>query len=265
MGRRRDRVLRAALLLTVALSFMPAAVGAAPVKMRYPEALTHGFLVLSDTGGHALAHGELTQWFERRAVASRLTFHFDDGSLYDETMQFSQNPVFRVLSYRLVQRGPAFKGESLDYQFDRSGKYKVRYREAPDKDEEQKSGTIEVPDDVSNGMTSVLVKNLPRGASATTHVLAFTPEPHVLELHLRPEGSDQFWVGPHADTATRFLAEPNVTGVTGVIAKMVGKDPPAVHIWIAQGKAPTFLKFEGALYLDGPTWRIEPSAPRWKE
>jgi hypothetical protein len=153
----------------------------------------------------------------------------------------------------------------LDYQFDRSGKYKVRYREAPDKDEEQKSGTIEVPDDVSNGMTSVLLKNLPRGASATTHVLAFTPEPHVLELHLRPDGSDQFWVGPHADTATRFLAEPNVTGVTGVVAKLVGKDPPAVHIWIAQGKAPTFLKFEGALYLDGPTWRIEPSAPRWKE
>ena len=40
---------------------------------------------------------------------------------------------------------------------------------------------------------------------------------------------------------------------------------PAVHIWIAQGKAPTFLKFEGALYLDGPTWCIELSAPRWKE
>jgi hypothetical protein len=249
----------------IAIWVLPGVAAGAAIPMRYPEGLARGFLVLSDTADRALARGEVTQWLERRTVVSRMTFHFDDGSLYDETVRFTQNSVFRVVSYRLVQRGAAFKDESLDFEFDRSGNYKVRYREAPGKDEQRKSGTIEIPDDVSNGMTSVLLKNLPRGASAVTHTMAFTPEPHVLELHLAPDGTDRFSVGRTVDTATRFLVEPKVTGVTGVIATLLGKDPSPVHMWIAQGKAPTFLKFEGALYLGGPTWRIELSSPSWKK
>jgi len=79
-----------------------------PVRMRYPEGPSHGFVVLSESG-RTIAHGELIQWLERRVIASRLIYRFDNGSLYDEVVRFTQQPVFRIQSYHLVQRGPSFK------------------------------------------------------------------------------------------------------------------------------------------------------------
>lgn len=248
-------------VLTVAL--VPAVAAAAPIKTRFPEGPTRGFLVLSDTAGKPLAHGELTQWMERNDVANRLVFQFADGSLYDETVRFSQRGVFQLLSYRLVQKGPSFT-TSTDVEFDRTGRYRARTRDAPDEDEETASGRIDVPSDVSNGMASMLLKNLPQGASATTHVLAFTPQPRILEMRLAPEATDAFWLGATEGSAARYLAEPKVTGATGVVATVIGKQPPSVRFWLAQGKVPAFIRFEGPVYAEGPTWRIELAAPRWK-
>lgn len=262
-GDRRGRIHPAALVLAIGISLAPTLVSAAPITMRYPEGPARGFLVLSDLAGSTLAHGELIQWLERQVIASRLVIRFDDGSLYDEIVRFSQNRVFRVLSYHLVQKGPAFT-EPMEVQFDRSGRYRVRLRPAPDEEEQQAAGTIKIPEDVSNGMTSTLLKNLKRGASATTHLLAFTPKPRVLELHLTPEGTDQFWIGRNPERATRYLIKPEVTGITGVLASVVGKQPPSFHMWIAEGKAPVLVKFEGPLYADGPIWRIELASLRWK-
>ncbi|MGE0517630.1 MAG: hypothetical protein AB7P78_01325 [Candidatus Binatia bacterium] len=242
---------------------LPVSAGADPVRMRQPECSAHGFLVLEDASGTVRAHGELTQWVERGAIASRLVFHFDDGSLYDELVRFSQRPVFRVLSYRLVQRGGSFK-DSSDIQFDRSGKYRASIQKASDEEPETAAGTMEIPEDVSNGIVSILLKNLAPGASATTHLLAFRPEPILLELELRPEGSDEFWVGSSAGKATRFVVTPRVVGIKGVFATATGKQPQAFRMWIAQGRAPVLLRFEGPLYMDGPPWRIEHGAPRWQ-
>ena len=147
----------------VALSLSARAAPGEPVRMRYPEGPSHGFVVLSEAG-RTIAKGELIQWLERRVIASRLIFRFDDGSLYDEVVRFTQQPVFRIQSYRLVQRGPSFKA-ATEVEFERSGKYRATVKQA-DKEEERDSGTIEVPEDVSNGLTSVLLKNLKAGTSA---------------------------------------------------------------------------------------------------
>ena len=238
--------------------------GAAPVTMRFPEGPAHGFVELSDLAtGKTLAHGELIQWIERRAIVSRLVFRFADGSLYDETVRFAQRPVFRVLSYDLKQKGPSFPDDS-HVKFDSSGKYDVRQR-VVGKPEKRASGTTEIPADVSNGLTSVLLKNLPKGGSANTHLMTFVPEPLVLDLELSPEGTEPFSVGGVSSDATRFLLKPTVPGVKGVLASIAGKQPPQVRIWIAPEPAPVLVRFEGALFVDGPPWRIELSAPRWKK
>ena len=58
-------------------------------------------------------------------VESRMVFRFKDGSLYDETVVFTQERVFTMQSYRLVQRGPAF-AEDTEISLERaSGKYRV--------------------------------------------------------------------------------------------------------------------------------------------
>ena len=59
--------------------------------------------------------------------------------------------------------------------------------------------------------------------------------------------------------------EPKVPGIKGAVATVIGKQPPSFRMWLTPDPAPAFLKFEGALYADGPTWRISPSSPKWKE
>jgi hypothetical protein len=55
----------------------------------------------------------------------------------------------------------------------------------------------------------------------------------------------------------------DIGGLTGVVATVLGKDPPDLRFWVSTGPLPAFLKFEGAMYLKGPRWRIELAAPRW--
>ncbi len=234
------------------------------VPVRFPEGPAHGFVLVSGEDGGSLAHGELEQWFEGDVVASHLVFHFDDGSLYDELVRFSQRRVFRLESYHLVQHGPSFT-ETLDAAFDRSGQYRVRRRATADAEEEQADGhTDDLPADVGNGMTSILLKSLTPGQSTTTHLVTFRPTPLVLQLHLDPEGHDRYWIGKEARTATRFRVQPEVTGVRGIVASMAGKQPPMLHVWIAQGRAPAMVAFQGPLVMDGPVWRIEPTGPVWR-
>jgi hypothetical protein len=260
-------MIRGVVLVCAALTatLLPERVGAAPVRMRFPEGPAHGFIALSDAAsGTVLAHGEVIQSLEGRTVASRLVIRFDDGSLHDETVHFTQRPVFRVVSYHLVQEGPSFM-ERIEVTFDRTGHYRVRRRAKPGAQLEEATGHFDVPDDMSNGMTSTLLKNLMPKNSATTHVVRFRPEPVVLEYRLEPEGTDRFWVGRASGEATRFVIRPEATGLTGVLATLAGKQPPPFRMWIARGAAPTLVRFEGPLYVDGPTWRIEITGPRWKE
>lgn len=232
--------------------------------MRFPEGPAHGFFTVSDAAsGRKLADGELVQSLEKRVIASRLLIRFDDGSLYDETVRFTQRPAFRLTSYELTQKGPAFDQDQR-ITFDASGRYDVRQR-THGEDEKRASGTTDVPEDVSNGLTSILAKNLPQGVSAEAHLLTFRPEPMLLDLTVTPEGSDPYWVGGARSEATRFVIEPTVPGVKGVLATIVGKEPPTVRMWIAPQPAPVLVRFEGALYVDGPEWRIDLSAPRWKK
>jgi hypothetical protein len=234
--------------------------GAAPVAVRFPESPSHGFLFLRSHGGDTLADGEIVQVVRGQRVESRLIFRFKDGSLFDETVTFSQQRVFRLLSYRLVQRGRAFP-ETSEITFSRETKrYTAR---VGDKEAGRASGTLDLPNDLHNGMTGMLVKNLPPGATASGHLVAFTPKPQLLDTTLRPEGEDRYLVGDTAGTATRYLVKLEIAGLKGVLADLLGKTPPEGRYWFSKGPAPGFMKFEGAMFLNGPKWRIELGAPRW--
>jgi hypothetical protein len=64
--------------------------------------------------------------------------------------------------------------------------------------------------------------------------------------------------------ATQYIIKIDIGGVTGVAAKVVGKQPPPVHIWVTANE-PTFLRSDGPLYEDGPIWRIEIASPIWQK
>jgi hypothetical protein len=245
--------------LLVLLLALVGGASAEPVAVRFPEGVTHGFLVLRSDRGEVLANGELLQTSEGGGLQSRLAFKFKDGSLYDETVTFSQKKVFRLLAYRLVQRGPSFP-EATEVAFDRAGgRYRARV------DDESADGTLELPEDLHNGLTGLLIRNLKTGATGHGHIYAFTPKPRLLRTTLAPEGEDRYHIGDTTRTASRYLVTIEIGGLTGVVASVLGKDPPDLRYWISTGPLPAFLKFEGAMFLKGPRWRIEQAAPRWPD
>ena len=195
-------------------------------------------------------------------MANRLPLHFKDGSLYDETLTFSQNRVFRLEAYRLTQRGPSFP--LTEVAFDRvSGRYTARTQDGKDGKVETAGGELEMPDDLYNGMALTLLKNLPAGATAAAHMVAFTPKPRVIKMGLAQEGTDSARVAGANRKANRYLVKLEVGGLTGVVASLVGKDPPDLRYWLIPGQVPAFGKFEGAMFLNGPTWRIEQIPIEW--
>jgi hypothetical protein len=239
---------------------MNSRVDGAPIAVRFAESTTHGFLVIRNQQGDILAHGEVVQVPRGPRIENRMTFRFMDGSFWEESLSFTQHKVFRLMSYRLVQTGPAFP-ETTDVSFDRdTGRYRAKIG-----GDDATEGKVELPEDLNNGMTSTLIKNLPAGVSSTGHNIVFTPKPRILDTELRPESEDRYFVGDAAGTATRYVLKMKPRGVARVVAPILGKDPPEVRFWVSNGTAPTFVKSEGPVFLNGPIWRIELTAPRWGE
>jgi hypothetical protein len=250
-----------AVLLAMAL-FAATPAFAEPVKVRLQEGNTRGFLVLRPPGADPIAYGELGQKPAGKFLENRLLLNFKDGSVYDETLTFSQNGVFRLESYRLTQRGPSFP--LTEVAFDRrSGRYTARTQDGKEGKVETAGGVLEMPDDLYNGMALTLLKNLPAGATVAAHMVVFTPKPRVIKMGLAQEGTDPVRVGGATRTANRYLVKLEVGGVTGLLASLVGKDPPDLRYWLIPGDVPAFGKFEGAMFLKGPTWRIEQIPIEW--
>ena len=259
----RQSLRRMAILLTCAALFQPGNLAAELVAARHLEGLAHGFLVLHSMDGEHLADGELIQNVRGGRVTMQLVFHFRDGSLHDETAVYSQRGSFRLLSYHLVQKGPAFKTQ-LEVSFDTSsGRVSVRYSE-----ENGESKTInerpKLPPDVANGMILALLKNIrPETQPTTVSMLAATPKPRVVKLQIAPQDEEAFTTGSTRRKATHFVVKVELGGITKLVAPLLGKQPADTHVWILQGQAPAFVKFEGQLWIGGPIWRIELSSPAW--
>lgn len=251
------RVLWVALI--IALTW-PSSLEAAPIKVRLSEGNLRGFLVLRTMDGKAIAHGELVQRLVGGLIESRLTLNFVDGSLWDEHVTFSQKDVFRLEAYRLVQRGPSYPTSEISFDR-RNGRYQARTQEKKGDDPKEASGELDMPDDLYNGMALVLLKNPTSGAS--TRIAVFTPKPRIITMELTHEGDDTVRVGPTAKTARRYLVKLEIGGLTGLMAAVIGKNPPDLRYWLVSGDVPAFVKFQGAMYLNGPVWRLELAPVEW--
>lgn len=257
-------VVKRGLLVLVAVALVQSA-AAAPVAVRFPEGVTHGFLLLRTVDGGLIASGDLLQVARGGKVESRMVFDFKDGSLFDETVVFTQQRVFAMQSYHLVQRGPAFAEDTEISLLRASGKYRVKTKSHKDGREEVIQGALDLPPDVYNGIVITAVKNLPKGARATVHLVAFTPKPLLIELELTPAGEDKMMVGQVSRTAIHYVFKPHPGPWLELFAKLFGRMPSDYHVWLVTDGAPSFARFEGPLNPTGAVWRIELTSPRWPE
>ena len=254
--------------LAIVLSLIPFAPGgadAAPVPVRFPEGLTHGFLLIRSPAGDIVGHGELTQIVKEGGVAeSRLVFRFKDGSVHDEKVAFSQQRVFTLIRYQLTQRGPSFP-EQMDVLVDRgTSTYEVRARTREDGTEKVLTGDIDVPKDAYNGMIVTTLLNLPRGMNETVNVLAFVPEPTPIALELAFVGEQVIRIGDQPRKALQYAFKPDIGPVKKFLGKMLGKLPTdfRYHCYILADEVPSFVRFEGPLQLMGPMLSIELISPQ---
>jgi hypothetical protein len=233
------------------------------VSVRHREGRIHGFLVLQDLNDHLLASGTSVQYARGNRMISELSFRFKDGSVYEETTAYSQNRTFRLLTYHLVQKGPAFK-DAIDMSLNTStGQVTVRYTDHDGK-ETTTNERRHLPTDLANGMVPTLLADIDPSAPKTTlSMLVATPKPRVVKLEISPAGEESFSVGGSAEKASRYVVKVNIGGIAGVVAPIIGKQPPDTHVWMIGGKAPGFLKSEGPAFQDGPIWRIALASPVW--
>jgi hypothetical protein len=250
-----------ATLLACAAPFEPIVASAEQVRVRHMEGLMHGFLALRTLDGKRLADGELTQVAEGDRVTSRLIFRFKDGSVYDDTTIFSQRGAFRLLSDHLVQRGPSFKQTMETSVEASSGQVMVRYKDQDGKEkivDEQR----DLPADVANGLLFTLLKHIqPNAPQTTVSMVAATPKPRVVKLEILPEGKKGIASGNTKHETVRYVLKVKIGGVAGLVAPVLGKQPPDTHVWVLTGDAPAFVKLEGPLYAGGPVWCIELASP----
>ncbi len=257
------------LLLTGVFALGLGAWSAAPMPavtlppVHHAPGTLHGFLVLRSIDGAVVGDGELIQTASGDRITTRTTFHFHDGSLNDETAVFSVRGVYRLISDRLVQRGPMFehpltleidmpKGRVVVHSTDEHGADKVSDQQ------------MTLPADLGNGLLITLVQDI--GAAdlpRTIPFLAATPGTRLVKLVVTRTGSAPFSIGKLSQTAAEYLVKTDIGGVAGVVAPIVGKQPADAHVWVLTGDAPVFVKSEAPLFPGGPILRIELTSPQW--
>lgn len=236
---------------------------AEPVAVRHVEGLVHGFLTLRAPDGTIIANGDLIQNGHGTQVNTQLVFRFKDGSLHDDRAVFSQRGNFRLISDHLVQRGPSFERPLEMTITAQTGQVTVRYK---DDHGEQKTEAehLDLPPDVSNGMIITLLKNVRRTAlPESLSLVAATPKPRLVKLKLSVAGLDPFSTGSVSRRATHYVLKVDIGGVAGLVAPLIGKQPPDSHVWILEGEAPAFVKSDAPFFMGGPLWRTDLVSPVW--
>ncbi len=257
----RARSIVISLICACVLSGAWASASAVPV--RYKEGLLHGFLVLSTLDGKAIAEGDLTQVPHGNRITSRLSYRFKDGSREEETAIFSQRGNFRLISYHLVQKGPAFQHATEVTIMASTGQVTVQ---STDDDGKEKtfSERMKLPPDLANGLVLTLLKNLgPNAPPIEVSMLVATPKPRLVKLAISSQPKEPFTLAGAGREALHYAIKVEIGGITGLVAPWLGKQPPDSHIWILGGESPTFVKSETLSYMGGPMWRTELVAPLW--
>ena len=232
------------------------------IAVQFPEGSVHGFLQVSGTDGKVIAGGDLVEMTKRDEVTVRLVFHFKDGSVDDERAVYSQRGHFRLMSDRHIQRGPSF-AHAVDVALD-MGTSTVTTRSGVAGQETAATVHMDLPPDLANGMLLMMLKNVsPTGPAKTVSYLAATPKLKLVHLRIEPAGEQGFVVGGVRHGAMRYTVTPEIGGLEGAVAPMLGMQPKATEVWMSGGDVPAFARLEGPTFLGGPQWTVEMAKPSW--
>jgi hypothetical protein len=237
---------------------------AQPIPARVQIGTVEGFFEVRSEDGHLLASGTASEVAHGGRITSHTVFNFKDGSLDDETTVFLQSRTLRLLSDRHIQKGPFF-AHPMDVSVDAgSGEFTVR---SVDKDgkEQVKTDHLTLPVDLANGMIPVVAENMRPDTAETVSMVVATPKPRLVKLVLSSLGEEIFSAAGSSHKAIHYQIKIELGGVAGVVAPIVGKQPPDIQLWITGGQAPIFVREQGPLESEGPITTIHLAGTDWPE
>jgi hypothetical protein len=121
---------------------------------------------------------------------------------------------------------------------------------------------MKLPPDLGNGLLIPLLEDLDaKQLPLTVPLLVATPGLRVVKLVVTSAGTAKFQTGRITRTATDYLVKTDIGGLAGVVAPIVGKQPPDAHVWILADAVPVFIRSEAPLAAGGPLVRAELTSP----
>jgi len=246
------------LLLSVVVAMtivIPSAAERIPVRQQ--QLPRRGSMVARSSDGKVVANFEILQTVQGDEVTIQLTYHFLDGSIDEETTTYSQRGTFGLVRNHHVQKGPFFT-RPVDFAVDaRTG---TATSITTDSGGKAHSSTehLSLPDDVANGFIGTLLLNVPRN-TPPFHVGLVTPfgGGRLVKLTISPEGEQSFLAAGQPAKATVFRIHPELGGIIGILAKLIGIQPKDVMVWVQEGDRPAVVRIVGQLGGYGPVLSSE--------
>jgi hypothetical protein len=99
------------------------------IPAKHKEGPSHRFLVVRTMEGKSIATRDLIQTVRSGRTVSRLIFHFTDGSIQDETTEFTQRDEFQLLSDHLISKGPSFTVQLESSLDTRTSQFTAHYQD----------------------------------------------------------------------------------------------------------------------------------------
>jgi hypothetical protein len=225
---------------------------AEPISVRHIQRPMHRFMVARSEAGKIIGNGEFSQVVLGDEVTMRLTYHFVDGSIDDETTTYRQQGTFRLVRNHHIQKGPFFvkpvdftveaaTGIATSRTVDKNGQVHVE------------SEHMNLPDDLANGFVGTLLLNVLHNTTPfRVGMLAPVGSGRLIRILISPEGEQPFHTTGQTFTATVFRIHPELGGIVGVIAQLIGLQPKDVMVWVLEGEEPAVVRIVGQLGGYGP-------------
>jgi hypothetical protein len=243
---------RSKLFVASLLTIMLGTPAAEQIPVRHIQRPMHRFMVARSEAGKIIANGEFWQVAAGDEVTMRMTYKFLDGSLDEETTTYSQEGTFRLVRNHHVQKGPFFE-KPVDFSVEAAtGMVSSRTVDKNGK-QDVKSAHMHLPDDVTNGFVGTLLLNVPNNTGPfRAGILAPVGMGRLIRILITPEGEQPFRMAGQTLKATVFRIHPELGGIVGVIAPLIGLQPKDVMVWVLEGDEPAVVRIVGQLGGYGP-------------
>ena len=225
---------------------------AEPILVRHVQRPTHRLMVARSEAGNIIANCEFLQVVQGDEVTMHLTFKFVDGSLDDETTTYRQQGTLRLVRNHHVQKGPFFV-KPVDFTVEAATGIATSRTEDRNGNIHVESHHIDLPDDLANGFVGTVLLNTQQNtAPFRVGLLAPVGEGRLIRLLISQEGEQPFRMTGQTLKATVFRIHPELGGVVGVIARLIGLQPKDVMVWVLEGEDPAVVRIVGQLGGYGP-------------